>query len=219
MTTDGYDIVEQFLRTHSFVLQNLERSISSPHTGDLIRKYFTISKTTDITTGRNVSNITAYDDCPVWVLLECLTFGDLLEFYSFYAKSRSIPLPAQWSTLNLVRNLRNGASHDVCLLCHLPAGNSVPSREINLEIKKIATISTSQRQKKLSSRTLHEFAALVYLYSLVVHGNVRLHRIDELKDLFFNRIPEKKDFFKNNALLVSSYQFCCEVIKNLLFIP
>ena len=39
-TTDGYDIVEQFLTKYNYVINNLERSINSPHTGDLIKKYF-----------------------------------------------------------------------------------------------------------------------------------------------------------------------------------
>ncbi len=35
-TTDGYDIVKQFLDNHSYVISNLERSINSPHTGVLV---------------------------------------------------------------------------------------------------------------------------------------------------------------------------------------
>lgn len=212
-TTDGYDIVNQFLTNYSYVINNLERSISSPHTGDLIKKYFSISISTDPTTGKSISHITAYDDCPAWVLVECLTFGDLLEFYNFYNSSRSIPLPAKWSTLNLVRNLRNGASHDACLLCHLASGTSIPSAEIINAIKAIGNISTSQRQKKLSSRTLLEFSALIYLYNLVVRDEVRQHRILELHNLFFTRIPREKTFFSDNNILTTSYEFCCKVIN------
>ncbi len=214
-TTDGYDIVKQFLDNHSYVISNLERSISSPHTGDLIKKYFTISSTTNAQ-GKKQSKITAYDDCPAWVLTECLTFGDLLEFISFYYSSRNLALPASWGTFNLVRNLRNGASHESCLLCHMAKGTSVPSQEITLAVKSISSITTSQRQKKLSSRTLLEFTALIYLYNKVVQDKVREHRIKELHELFYKRIPEKKGFFKKNAILCSSYSFCIKIIENLL---
>ena len=175
-TTDGYDIVKKFLDNNSYVLNNLERSISSPHTGDLIKKYFTITTQTNNNPKKVISKITSYDDCPAWVFVECLTFGDLLEFYTYYTDSRKIQLPAKRSTLNLVRNLRNGASHDACLLCHLASRTSIPSAEITNAIKQIKGISTSQRQKKLSSRTLLEFCALIYLYNLLVQDKVRQHR-------------------------------------------
>lgn len=212
-TTDGYDIVEKFLSSHKYVINNLERSIGSPHIGDLIKKYFTVSSNVNAGTGKIVSNISSYDDCPAWVFVECLTFGDLLEFYSFYVKSRKISLPTTWETLNLVKNLRNGASHDVCLLSHLQAGTSIPSKEITLAVKSIPNITTSQRQKKLSSRTVLEFVALIYLYSQVVHGEVRKHGVKDLEDLFFERLPKKKEFFQDNEIICSTYKFCCEIIK------
>ena len=215
-STDGYDIVYQFLDSHRYVIDNLERSISSPHTGDLIKKYFTVSYQSIPTTGMKKSSITAYDDCPVWVLTECMTFGDLLEFISFYYSSRNLSLPAKMQTLNLVRNLRNGASHESCLLCHIAKGSSVPPQEIILAVKNISSISTSQRQKKLSSRSLLEFVALIYLYDKVVKGDVRTHRINELSDLFLNRMPEKRDYFKDNDIIISSYNFCLKIIQNLL---
>jgi len=210
-TTDGYDIVEKFLDAHPYVVKNLERSITSPHTGDLINKYFTISQTLE--GNKKVSKIISYDDCPAWVLVECLTFGDLLEFFSAYSKSRNIKLPAAWSTLNLVRSLRNGSSHDVCLLCYLPSGTNVPSREIINSVKGISDISASQRQKKLSSRTLHEFAALLFLYDKVVSGDVRRYRSKELCSLFYERIPLRKELFMNNPMLLSSYNFCCKLVN------
>lgn len=210
-STDGYDVVEQFLSNHPYVVKNLERSITSPHTGDLIKKYFSI--TYNMESGKRVSHITEYDDCPAWVLIECLTFGDLLEFFSFYCNSRHLKLPAAWSTLNLVRSLRNGASHDVCLLCYLPSNTNIPSREIMCSVKNITSITTSQRQKKLSSRTIHEFAALLFLYDRVVVGDVRKFRSKELHSLFFDRIPRRKELFTNNLLLLSSYHFCSTLVN------
>lgn len=215
-TTDGYDIVKQFLDAHNYVISNLERSISSPHTGNLIKKYFTVSASTTLPSGKKQSSITSYDDCPAWVLTECLTFGDLLEFISFYYSSRNLTLPASWGTFNLVRNLRNGASHESCLLCHMTKGTSIPSQEITLAVKGISSISTSQRQKKLSSRTLLEFTALIFLYGKVVHDKVREHRINELHELFYKRIPEKRGFFIKNTILCTSYSFCIKIIESLL---
>ena len=51
------------------------------------------------------------------------------------------------------------------------------------------------------------------IYKLVVSDKVRHHRIKELKYLFFNRMPEKKSFFKSNELIKSNYEFACKVIS------
>ncbi|MBQ8678234.1 MAG: Abi family protein [Treponema sp.] len=37
--------------------------------------------------------MTAFNDCPAWVLLEFLTFGDFIKFYEFYYKVMKIKMP------------------------------------------------------------------------------------------------------------------------------
>ena len=80
-------------------------------------------------------------------------------------------------------------------------------------ISHIATIHSNQRRKKLSCRPMLEFTTLLYVYKLVVSDKVKYYRIMELKNPFFVRIPEKKNFFKNNQLLKSNYDFACKVIS------
>lgn len=80
----------------------------------------------------------------------------------------------------------------------------------------IASITTSQRQKKLSCRPMLEFVALVYTYELVVTPKVKLHRSEELYNLFFKRMVEKKGFFKDNDLIKTNYEFAGKVIRESL---
>ena len=58
-----------------------------------------------------------------------------------------------------------------------------------------------------------EFTCLLYVYKLVVSDKVKYHRIKELKELFFKRMPEKRGFFKDNELIKSNYEFACKVIS------
>lgn len=58
-----------------------------------------------------------------------------------------------------------------------------------------------------------EFVSLLYTYNLVVSDKVKLHRIKELKKLFFDRMLHKKEFFKSNELIKSNYEFICKVIN------
>ena len=72
---------------------------------------------------------------------------------------------------------------------------------------------SNQRQKNLSCRPMLEFTCLLYVYKLVVSDKVKYHRIKELKELFFKRMPEKRGFFKGNELIKSNYEFACKVIS------
>lgn len=52
-------------------------------------------------------------DCPAWVSMEVLSFGDFIRFYEYYyGKKNSIPVCI--SMINLVKSLRNGCAHNNC---------------------------------------------------------------------------------------------------------
>lgn len=166
-TTDGYDIVYTFLKNNNYIISKLEANSISPFTSDLIHKYFTLQKIYNCQRARNENKITAFDDCPAWVLMELLTFGDFIRFYEFYYSSRSYTkIPS--SIMNLVKSLRNGAAHNNCILSDLARGTSHAPAEISQIVAQISSIGTKQRQKKLSCRPMLEFVALLYTYSLIV---------------------------------------------------
>lgn len=215
-STDGYDVVRDFLDQNTYIIGKLEANSVSPFTSDLVHKYFTIHQIRNTTRQKFENKIVAYDDCPAWVLLELLTFGDFIRFYEFYYTSRSftkLPTPI----INLVKSLRNAVAHNNCILADLAHGTSRAPSQISQEIAKITSINSNQRKKKLSCRPMLEFTCLLYVYKSVVSDKVKYHRMKELKGLFFCRMPEKKNFFNNNALIKSNYEFACKVI--LAFFP
>lgn len=212
-STDGYNIVKNFLAQNPYILGKLEATSASPFTSDLIHKYFTLQRVYNPAKQKNENKIVAYDDCPAWVLLEMLTFGDFIKFYEFYYSSRNL-VKLSTPVINLVKSLRNGTAHNNCILANLKHGTSRAPHEISLEISKIKTINSNQRRKKLSCRPMLEFTGLLYVYKLVVSDKVKYHRIKELKALFFERMSEKRGFFKNNELIKSNYEFACKVISS-----
>lgn len=210
-STDGYDIVEEFLSKNDYIVHKIEATSIAPFTCDLIRKYFTIEEKYNENKGKYENKIVKYDDCPIWVLVELLTFGDFIKFYVFYYSSRNFrKLPN--SIINLTKSLRNGVAHNNCILADLSRGTSKIPSEISQEIAKIKSINSNQQQKKLSCRPMLEFTCLLYVYKSVVSKNMKHHRIKELKKLFFDRMLEKKEYFKNNELIKSNYSFICKVI-------
>lgn len=207
---DGYDVAKEFLDNHRNEVKKIASMMAALHPSDLISKYFTVECSE---TGRH--SITNYDDCPVWVLLELLSFGSIINLYAEYYDSQTEPyIPIK--ILNLVRSLRNSAAHNNCLLFNLNSNTTISPQEMTVFIKELGGFTTSQRQKRLSSRVVLEFVALIYVYDKVVKGKVKKHRYKELESLINGRMREKEDFFKGNDLIIATYKFIEEVTKKII---
>lgn len=157
-------------------------------------------KVKDANTGKIKNCVIAFDDCPVWVLVELLAYGDFIRFYNFYYGNN---VPVSVNLLQLVRSLRNGTEHNTCILSNLRRNTSQPPAELKIAVQQIANISKSQRQKSLSSRPMLEFVSLIYVYDRVVSNNVKRAGVQELRHLVFVRGDVK----------TASY-FLCEMIKS-----
>lgn len=214
-TTDGYDIVFRFLNANQYKITLIERGISSPYIGDLICRYFTVQPIADPITGKIKNKITAYNDCPSWVLTEVMTLGDIIDFYKFYCDSRGIPSEST-NVLQIVRALRNGAAHNNCLLVNINKKTAVSTQEISNAVAALGTVAKSQRHKKLSSRSVLEFTTLLYEYDRLVKGDVRKKRIQQINELFRVRMIRNKEYFINNPVITTTYEFVLKMIDGFL---
>lgn len=208
--TDGYDLVQQFLTQNKTEVKKIQGTIASPHTGDLLRKYFTIQ-----TKKNGQHEIVGFNDCPVWVLMELISFGSIINFYLDYYSGNNLPhIPKK--ILNLVRSLRNAAAHNNCILFDLNPGTTVAPQEITEFVKGVEGITKSKRRKRLSSRAVLEYIALIYVYDRIVTGKVKKYRLEELDLLINNRMVEKIGFFKQNDLITNTYKFIKQVTDSVI---
>lgn len=210
---DGYSIVKEFLANNEKILKKIAANCSSPFTCDLIKKYFTIEEQKDPNTNKKVNNISKYDDCPIWVFLELITFGDLIYFYKFFYEQNGIEPVISNSLLHLVKNLRNGCAHNNCILANLSANTSRAPQEISSLVSSIKGISKSQRQKKLTCRPILEFVTLLYIYDKIVSEKVKKKGFEKLHSLFSNRMLRNKSYFLNNELVKSTYNFSAKILS------
>ena len=212
---DSYKIVEDFITNNPYILKKLEATVYAPFTADLFQKYFTVQTSVNPNTHRNENRIDAYDDCPLWVFFELITFGDLLKLYQFFYHTTQTRPPVSEKLLNLVKSLRNACAHNNCILANMKHGTSSVPPEISQYVARIQTISTAQRQKKLTCRPILEFVTLVYVYKKVVSSNIQTHGIKKIKALFFTRFLKNWRYFISNDLLKSNYRFVREIVKHI----
>ena len=203
---DGYSIVDNFLEENYFIINEIASKRTSAYTADLIDKYFVFVRDA---AGKRI--VDSYD-CPIWVLVEILSFGEFIKLYEFYYKSVEGPIDPK--LLHSVKSLRNACAHNNCLIYDLHTGNSKASSLIKREISRIEGLSKDSRKKRLSSRFIMEFVTLLYVHKKVTSCKIRTKRAQELLDLFENRMKRHQDYYKDNDLLMSSYKFLYTIIKS-----
>jgi len=217
---DGYQIVEDFLDNNEPVLHNIENKIDTIFTGDLISKYFTICQVFQGTSQigaaqpqRLKQQIVAYD-CPVWVLVEIISFGDFIKLSEFYYGSGSNNLYDR-SIINPVRSLRNACAHNNCLLNSLNSSSTtVPSATVSQFVAGLGLSRLSSR-RNLSTRPILEIVCLLYEYANAVSNKVREAGVAELSNFLSHRAIEKKNLLIQNPLLESRYKYLQTVVDSI----
>ncbi len=155
---------------------------------------------------------------PAWALFELLSFGELCNFAACYNKEYPKTLPFDVKLLFPIRDLRNAAAHNNCLI-HDVRSNS----GINVNATMAKTISTMfhrknkrLKQRNLKNKPIHDFVCLLYFYPKIVQSEyLRDQRKKELISLFTRRMLRNKDFYMKNAALQGTYKFICKVFAKL----
>lgn len=214
---DGYNIVDLFFSKHPDVLENIERKADSIFTGGLIDKYFTLcyvfdnsEKSTFLRT--RISKC----DCPVWVLVEIISFGDLLKFISLYNEeypAYMVDVPSE-SILRAVKSLRNACAHNNCLLNNMNAGGTKPPAEITQFVSKIKTVGKEERNKKLSCRPMFELICMLKAYDEVVSANVKKRGFNSMRKFVNDKMFGHIDYFETNIVVKTSFEFFKKVLDN-----
>lgn len=208
---DGYDIVVSFISDNEFLKEEIFKKRFSTYVGDLINKFFTFE------THKNANNKDIIDDvdirCPVWAFVEIISFGTFINLYDFYY-GLDAPIPKQ--LLNPVKSLRNACAHNNCIINNLRRGSTRPTRKVSQFVSSVPNISGDIRRKYLSAQPIFEFCSLLIVYNDVVSENIKKHRYVELSNLINERMTKHSDYYSNQQLLSSAYDFIRKITEFLI---
>ena len=198
---DGYEIVQRYLKeedTDLKILKNIRSHKSGEYCKDLIRKY--------------------YPDFPIWVLVELISFGDLLHLARFYERVYSCSLIPDNKFMNTVRDLRNASAHSNCLMNQMTAKmetSKQPDIAITGFIKQMGDITATSRAKNLNKTFVYNIVTLLYVYDQLMPDISKRRRYEQLQDFLNNRAVRNKEYFKSNTQICGVYRFLKKVIDNL----
>lgn len=211
---DGYSSVVKYFSQYQALPKKIwKRNMDqngypiNPFIGNLTLKYFAKN-------GDTISHT-----CPIWVLMELLTFKETINFLVNYKTNYCRPdllLPSE-NTFNLVRNLRNACAHNNCIFHSLRKNSSTsPPLEIEDYVKNIHKIGRQQRDNKLKVRVLLEIVTLLYIYDEIVPANMKERRYAEIKTYVSGDMCKNIDYFNKNSLVKSSLEFLKNIVDNSL---
>ena len=209
---NGYNIVKSFLKDNPSILRNIAQKADSIFTGNLIEKYFSLCYVFDSDGSFQPEVIRT--DCPVWVLVELLTFKECISFFKYYNAKFPGRISFNFSRLNTIRSLRNACAHNNCLLISLRPGVTHPNQSVSQYISKIASIGKEERKNKLSCRPLYEIVCLLIEYNNTVSAPLKTYRMGDLKDFAHNRLVKNYKFFKDNQVIETAIKFFQKIIDN-----
>ena len=196
---DGYEIARRFLakETGFRTLKKIQSHKSGEYCKDLIEKY--------------------YPYFPVWVLVEIISFSELLYLCSTYAEVYGDEIVNN-KLMNTVRDIRNASAHSNCLMNHMTEKldeTKQPDCVITQFVKGIPGISDSSRRNNLSCSFVYNMVTLLFVYDSLVTIETKKKRYAKLKTFMDERVSRNKDYFKSNTKLVSIYKFLKKVVDNL----
>ena len=208
---DGYDIIISFISDNEFLKEEIYKKRFSTYVGDLINKFFTFE------THKNANNKDIIDDvdirCPIWAFVEIISFGTFINLYDYYY---DLNAPVQKQLLNPIKSLRNACAHNNCIINNLRRGTTRPTRKVSQFVSSIPDIRSDARRKYLSSQPIFEFCSLLFVYDSVVSENIKKHRYTELSSLISERMLKHSDYYSNQQLLSSAYDFIRKITEFLI---
>lgn len=206
---DGYNIVNTFLLKYPYISQNIEIKKKDSACADLIHKYT--------------------NNWAVWNIIEVLSFGGFVKLFQLYYDT--YPDKKSKTIVNLLwplKFIRNASAHNNCLLntlrkpyMHTHLFNDKkniiePNKELVNILNKIPGISKNTRKKKLANPIMHDLIASLFLFDEVCTSQtLKKKQLYNLKNLIDNRFCEHKDYFINDNVFTSNYEFIKKIVDYL----
>lgn len=231
---DGYRIVKEFLKNPDKFDEN-----SAKYKGDGlgILKHINAHKA-----GEYCSALynKYYPYFPIWVLVELISFGDLIRFTRFYddfrldyytKKQKKIQNTGIYEELttpkeilldgkfmNIIRDLRNASAHSNCLINKaadkMPRSRQADSR-ITGFVSSLGAVSNDTRKKYLHICFTYNMVVLFYVYRYYLGEETSKDKFRDFQSFLNGRVIEHADYFTSNQKLVGVYNFLKKVVDKL----
>ena len=199
---DGYEIIKDYVSSleedqKSIFENEIGRNKNNIYCGNIVDKY--------------------QDAYPVWVLVEIIPFGRLVDFYGFCAdRFHDKKMKDEYYMLWTCKDIRNACAHSSCILNDLDSGTIIhgTNRYVTNELVKIKGMRSNFRRNRMSNARIQQIVTLLYVYKIfMIDKNIRLSECENLHR-FIKRAFENKEYYKKNVKISSTFNFLKMVVDS-----
>ena len=199
---DGYSIVTEYINSldenrKMVCFNEINRNRGNVYCGAIIEKY---------------------EYCfPVWAFVEVISFGQLVSFYRFCAERfQDRQMQNRYYRLLTCREIRNASAHSNCIINDLNTGSSKhdTNDEVSRALMKIPGMTKKVRIKKMSNARLQQIVTLLFTHKEMVTSRDVLEKESRKLNEFVDRLYQNKQYYVDNEIIKSSFDFLKMVIDN-----
>ena len=206
---DGYAVVNKYLdndyndpinpqKLHNSILKNYDNIYYSEIFSKLV-----------IDDNMKLENI------PIWESLKIITFGELVKFYEYFLNEYNFfYLVNDIYILRDIVRLRNAVAHNDNILTNLGIkdNNYNPNKYV-IDFLDKSGIGKEKRKNKLQNSRIRQITYVLYMFNeLVTSDGVRESVTKKINYFFFNRVIKHREYYSNNNLLISVYNYFKQII-------
>ncbi len=157
------------------------------------------------------------ENIPVWVFLELISFGRLINFYKFCAERfDEDKMKNEVYMLLSCKEIRNAAAHSQCILNDLKLNTKKhdPDWKMMKEIYKIPSISKNVARKRMTNERIRQIVTLLYTHKSIVTSAGVHKKANKALDGFRERMMKNISFYNTNDLIRGTFNFLDLIIDN-----
>ncbi|WP_281731201.1 Abi family protein [Listeria innocua] len=154
---------------------------------------------------------------PIWVLIELMSFGELIRFVEFYYDSNKYNkklFTSAFILLKYTKNLRDSAAHSRPLLLDVVLQNQISPTQSATQYAENAGVGKLERRKLVSNKKIHDFICMLILHDKYIKSDaMKSDRKKELTNII-KRCTKRSHYYKEQADLIKVHYILSKILAN-----
>ncbi len=199
---DGYNVVEDYIssldpKDCGKFKAEINRNRNSIYCGAVIDKY--------------------EGELPIWVLIEIVSFGRLINFYRFCAERyQDDEMKDAFYRLLTCKEIRNAAAHNNCILndLHSKTAQHKTNDAVTKALMSIPDMKKGFRKNRMSNARIQQIVTLLYMHKSIVASDSLKERERNSLRLVIRRCYANKRYYEGNQKIQQTFDFLKLVVDS-----